>query len=125
MVKPSDPHSCSSLYTVLPPNPPEFLTSRTFVVLPKYGSRAKTHFLPASNSVAPDEIHGHTGMFSATTNDGYYELGLESTNLIRDAIMAGLGIIENVPSQSTTPNHTAQSPAKGPEKVDTDDLIHF
>lgn len=67
-------------------------------------------------------------MFSAATNDGYYQLGLESTNLIRDAIMTGLGIIENVPSQPATPrdvDHTAQSPPKEPEKRDSDDLIHF
>jgi hypothetical protein len=77
----------SRLYTLLPPKPPQYLTSRTFIVLPKYQSRAKSHFMLANNAIADNEIEGHTGMFSASTNDGYYQLGLVSANLIRDAVM--------------------------------------
>ncbi|KAF8969448.1 hypothetical protein BDZ97DRAFT_1962349 [Flammula alnicola] len=85
-----------NLYSRLPPNPPEFLTSRTFIVLPKYGSRSKDHFLPASNGIAADEIHGHTGMFGGSTNDGYYQLGLASAKIIRDAITSSRGIFQEI-----------------------------
>ncbi|KAF8165537.1 hypothetical protein B0H34DRAFT_649403 [Crassisporium funariophilum] len=86
-----------TLFTILPPKPPEFLTSRTFVVLPKYGSRAKEHFLPASNGIAADEINAHTGIFSGSTNDGYYQLGLASARIIRDAVMSSRGIVPQSP----------------------------
>jgi hypothetical protein len=33
-----------------------------------------------------DEISAHIGMFEASTNDGYYELGLTTGNLIREAM---------------------------------------
>jgi hypothetical protein len=60
-------------------------------VLPKYQSRAKNHFIPTNNGIAANEIEGHRGMFSASTNDGYYQLGLTSANLIRDAVMISKG----------------------------------
>lgn len=88
------------LYAILPPNPPEFLTSRTFIVLPKYGSRSKDHFLPANNGIASDEIQAHTGIFSATTNDGYYQLGLTSVKIIRDALMSSRGHVTSSPTSS-------------------------
>ena len=31
-------------------------------------------------------MQAHTGMFKASTNDGYYELGLETMKLIKEAI---------------------------------------
>ncbi|EEB86760.1 hypothetical protein MPER_16165, partial [Moniliophthora perniciosa FA553] len=34
------------------------------------------------------EVQAHTGMFAANTNDGYYNLGLETARLIRDALTA-------------------------------------
>lgn len=80
-----------TLYAMLPPRPPEFLTSRTFIVLPKYGSRAKNHFLPASNGIATDEIQAHTGIFLAATNDGYHQLGLASVKIIQDALTSSRG----------------------------------
>jgi hypothetical protein len=92
----------SRLYALLPPKPPQYLTSRTFIVLPKYQSRAKNHFVPTHNAIANNEIEGHTGMFSASTNDGYYQLGLLSANLIRDAVMVSRG-----PVQSASPVKTA------------------
>jgi len=110
-----------TLYSILPPSPPEFLTSRTFVVLPKYGSRATSHFLPASNSIASDEIQGHVGMFAGNTNDGYYQLGLDSAGMIRDAVMWKRGILENTPS--TPRKSRRRSPAK--EKPKQEDLIRF
>jgi hypothetical protein len=97
------------LYAILPPKPPEFLTSRTFIVLPKYGSRSKDHFLPARNAIAPDEIHGHTGIFSATTNDGYYQLGLTSVKIIQDALMSSRG---HVASSPTSSREKGKSPTK-------------
>ncbi|TFK43728.1 hypothetical protein BDQ12DRAFT_675456 [Crucibulum laeve] len=84
-----------TFYTVLPPAPPTFLTSRTFIVLPKRNSRNFTHFIPASNGLAPDELQAHTGMFGGRTNDGYYELGLSTAKLIREAVMLGRGVFEH------------------------------
>ncbi|KIM46388.1 hypothetical protein M413DRAFT_441480 [Hebeloma cylindrosporum] len=120
-----------TLYTNLPPNPPEFLTSRTFVVLPKYGSRSKAHFSPANNRLAPDEIQAHTGMFLASTNDGYYELGLASAKIIRDAVLTSRGIakIARTPSPSSptspkkSPRRRTRSPTK--ETPKNEDLIQF
>ncbi|CAK5265010.1 unnamed protein product [Mycena citricolor] len=43
-------------------------------------------FILARNGLAADEIQAHTGMFSAQTNDGYYDLGLQTANLIKDAL---------------------------------------
>jgi hypothetical protein len=102
-----------TLYTNLPPNPPEFLTSRTFVVLPKYGSRSKTHFSPVNNGLAPDEIQAHTGMFSASTNDGYYELGLSSAKIIRDAVLLSRGVSK--PARATS-SSSSTSPKKSPRR---------
>lgn len=98
------------LYAILPPKPPEFLTSRTFIVLPKYGSRSKDHFLPASNGIAPDEIQAHTGIFSATTNDGYYQLGLTSVKIIQDALMTSRGHLTT--SNPTSSRKKGNSPTK-------------
>lgn len=123
---PSDNHSCfrgfhlRSLYTVLPPNPPEFLTSRTFVVLPKYTSRAKPHFLPANNATASDEIQGHVGMFAGNTNDGYYKLGLDCADIIRDAVLASRGI---APSNSSSKEPNAGTYPSS--KDEQNDLIQF
>ena len=33
-------------------------------------------------------------MFEAKTNDGYYQLGLEVSRVIREAIMLGRGVVE-------------------------------
>ncbi|PPQ65935.1 hypothetical protein CVT26_010697 [Gymnopilus dilepis] len=106
-----------TLYTHLPPKPPEFLTSRTFVVLPKYGSRATSHFLPASNGVAANEIDGHTGMFAGSTNDGYYRLGLDTAGLIRDAVEASRGVMAHLPPNPQKKSKRTRSPQKGsPQK---------
>lgn len=82
-----------SFYAILPPSPPAFLNSRTFVVLPKVTSRSFSHFLLAKNSTAPDELQAHMGMFGAQTNDGYYELGLSTAKIIQDAVASLRGAI--------------------------------
>ena len=38
--------------------------------------------------MASDEIQAHTGMFDGKTNDGYYELGLITSQLLRDVIVS-------------------------------------
>ena len=55
-------------------------------VLPHPRSQPASHFVPNRNTLAADEIQAHTGMFDAKTNDGYYELGLASAQLIRVAV---------------------------------------
>ncbi|EKM59798.1 uncharacterized protein PHACADRAFT_206021 [Phanerochaete carnosa HHB-10118-sp] len=77
-----------TFYTYLRPSPPTHLTPRTFMILPKAPSECVSHFLQAPNSIASDEIEAHMGMFDAKTNDGYYELGLISAQLVRDVMLA-------------------------------------
>ena len=87
---------------MLPANPPSFMDHRTFVVLPKRKfsfsvpneGDVADHFLTAPNGLASDEIQAHTGMFEAKTNDGYYQLGLETSRIIREAVMLARGVVE-------------------------------
>lgn len=58
------------------------------MILPKAPSAYVSHFLQAPNTIAGDEIEAHTGMFDGKTNDGYYELGLITAQLIRDVMVA-------------------------------------
>ena len=74
---------------------------RTFIVLPKRkisfvpsAGDVADYFLTAPNGLASDEIQAHTGMFEAKTNDGYYQLGLETSRLIREAVMLTRGVVE-------------------------------
>ena len=94
-------------YTFLPPSPPTYFSSRTFVVLPKRTSRAYSHFAPAKNELAADELEAHTGMFSGATNDGYYELGLETAKFIRQAVFLHRGVM--VPGASAAAPATPSS----------------
>lgn len=73
-------------YTYLPPNPPSYPSLRTFAVLPRQNTPLSTHFVPNCNTLASDEIQAHTGMFDGKLNDGYYELGLSTAQLIRVAV---------------------------------------
>lgn len=81
----------SSFYTYLPPTPLLRDTDRTFIVLPKKNTPAAPYFVLARNGLAVDELEAHTGIFSAKTNDGYYDLGLQTAQLIREAIINGRG----------------------------------
>jgi len=76
-----------TFYSYLPPSPPTYTTARTFVILPKSSHHAE-HFVRAPNTLAMDEIQAHTGMFDSKSNDGYYELGLATAQVIRDALNA-------------------------------------
>ncbi|KAG2154950.1 uncharacterized protein EDB93DRAFT_1247907 [Suillus bovinus] len=84
-----------SFYTLLPPAPPSFSSPRTFVILPQRTSPIAAHFLPARNHQAADEIQAHTNMFNPRFNDGYYQLGLDTAKIIREAVMSARGIIES------------------------------
>ncbi|KAI0682902.1 hypothetical protein BC835DRAFT_1531179 [Cytidiella melzeri] len=77
-----------TFYTYLPPSNPSHPTPRTFMILPKAHSAYVSHFLQAPNTIAGDEIEAHTGMFDGKTNDGYYELGLITAQLMRDVMLA-------------------------------------
>ena len=87
---------------MLPASPPSFMDHRTFIVLPKRKfsfsvpneGDVADHFLTAPNGLASDEIQAHTGMFEAKTNDGYYQLGLETARVIREAVMLARGVVE-------------------------------
>ncbi|TRM67646.1 hypothetical protein BD626DRAFT_394347 [Schizophyllum amplum] len=99
-----------TFYTYLPPSPPSYFSSRTFVVLPKRTSRAFTRFVSAKNELAIDELEAHTGMFSGTTNDGYYELGLETAKFIRQAVHLHRGTIEAAPPSTESIDSAALPP---------------
>lgn len=64
-------------YTHLPAAPPGQLVARTFTILPPASHPLSSRWVPASNTVATDEVGAHMGMFNPVTNDGFYDLGLE------------------------------------------------
>jgi hypothetical protein len=70
--------------------------ARTFMVLPPHANVAARHFEPARNVCAQDEVRAHVGMFSGTTNDGYYELGLAVAQYIHNAVERARGVGEKV-----------------------------
>lgn len=82
-------------YTLMPPPPPSFSSPRSFAILPPRTSPIAAHFLPARNTQAADEIQAHTNMFNPSSNDGYYQLGLETAKIIREAVMSARGIKED------------------------------
>ena len=125
-----------SFYTYLPPSPTN-PSPRTFIILPQAPSQYVSHFLQAPNTIAGDEIEAHTGMFDAKTNDGYYELGLITAQLIRDVMVASRGNSEEAKQVAKHPpaeehavklidDEGAQSStdyAKAQPKDDEDDLL--
>lgn len=70
--------------------------------------------MPMNNGIAANEIEGHTGMFSAKTNDGYYQLGLVSAKLIRDAVMISRGERRSPSPLKSPGSGTKRSPTKSP-----------
>jgi hypothetical protein len=82
------------------------MSPRTFIVLPQKNIRAYSRFIPARNTIAPDELQAHTGMFSGKTNDGYYDLGLTASKIIRESILQERGVSkggqENIPKNDRT-----------------------
>lgn len=76
-------------YTVLSRGPLS-PRDRTFIVLPK-SSPVIDHFLGTQNNLATDEVQAHVGMFEPSTNDGYYELGMMTARLIREAVTKDRG----------------------------------
>lgn len=94
-------------YTLLPASPPSFMDHRTFIVLPKRKLNLSVpnegdpadYFLKTPNGLANDEIQAHTGMFEAKTNDGYYQLGLETSRVIREAVLLTRGVVEAEPEK--------------------------
>ncbi|KAG2013289.1 hypothetical protein CC2G_010218 [Coprinopsis cinerea AmutBmut pab1-1] len=98
-------------YTYLPPTLPRYLNSRTFVVLPDYGSRAASRFIASNNNIAADEIQAHTGMFNPASNDGYYELGLTSAKAIQDAFQRWrTPQLQPVPARPNSPRPKSPRP---------------
>ncbi|KAJ7904693.1 hypothetical protein B0H14DRAFT_2491463 [Mycena olivaceomarginata] len=87
-----------NFYTYLPPTPLLHSSERTFIVLPKKNAKAAPHFVLARNGLASDELEAHTGMFSGKTNDGYYDLGLQAAQVIREAVISARGIIDTTPT---------------------------
>lgn len=105
-----------SFYTALPSGNAKQLP-RTFIILPPEDSKSISHFTPAANTLAPNELQAHTGMFSAKTNDGYYSLGLETSKIIREAINIGRGLVQD--DDATAAMEATAEEAMG-EKLETD-----
>jgi hypothetical protein len=80
-----------SFYTYLPGKPPANPNPRTFIILPQPNTQYAQYFIQAHNSLASDEVAAHTGMFEATSNDGYYDLGLRTAEAIREAVTLARG----------------------------------
>ncbi|KAF8497348.1 hypothetical protein JB92DRAFT_2745657 [Gautieria morchelliformis] len=75
-----------TFYTYLPGKPPINPNPRSFIVIPQPDTHYARYFVQAHNSLALDEVTAHTGMFRATSNDGYYDLGLQTAKSIREAV---------------------------------------
>ena len=73
-------------YTYLPGKPPTHPNPRTFIILPQPNTQYAPYFVQAHNSLGMDEVAAHTGMFQATSNDGYYDLGLQTAKAVREAV---------------------------------------
>ena len=77
------------------------MSPRTFIVLPQKNLRAYPRFLPARNTIAPDELQAHTGMFAGKTNDGYYDLGLATSKAVRESMLHERGLSGDAQSPGT------------------------
>ncbi|KAF9821253.1 hypothetical protein IEO21_00861 [Rhodonia placenta] len=118
-----------TFYTYLPPSPPTYASSRTFIILPKAPSQLADHFVRAPNTLAFDEVQAHTGMFDIKTNDGYYDLGMSTAQYIREAVLLRKDLTvqptkEPNQSQAITTIHPEQlhSDSTGPSE-EAEDLL--
>jgi hypothetical protein len=80
--------------------------------------------MPVKNSLALDELQAHTGMFGPKTNDGYYELGLETAKIIRESVMLCRGVIEGPGEEdrdlpTASPSGTSNGPLGTPVSTET------
>jgi len=80
-----------SFYTYLPGKPPLNPNPRSFIILPQPNTQYAPYFVQAHNSLALDEVAAHTGMFQGTSNDGYYDLGLQTAQAVREAVVSCRG----------------------------------
>ncbi|KAF8311152.1 hypothetical protein DL93DRAFT_2149723 [Clavulina sp. PMI_390] len=74
-----------NFYTLLPKKS-ALEEPRTFINLPSKSSEAFQYHSAVQNTLAEDEIAAHIAMFSPKTNDGYYDLGLQTADIIRRAL---------------------------------------
>jgi hypothetical protein len=87
--------------------------------LPAPGAPGDGLFVRAPNTLAESEVDAHTGMFAGRTNDGYYQLGLDTAAIvgaaapmrdgaltvllqIREAIMSTRGVYDPDVQAATT-----------------------
>ncbi|ESK94423.1 catalytic protein [Moniliophthora roreri MCA 2997] len=112
-----------TFYTFLPAVPLVHNLDRTFIIIPKGDPKIRFRFLRAENNTAPDEVQAHTGMFAANSNDGYYNLGLETARLIRDALIARRGTTSIPDSQKSLPPDPT-SPFVQENKEMTEEVVH-
>ncbi|BEI89083.1 uncharacterized protein CcaverHIS019_0204450 [Cutaneotrichosporon cavernicola] len=77
--------SFANFYTCLPAGG-SHLMRRTFAILPSPSEAIATHWMPATNSIAKDEVTAHMGMFNPRQNDGFYDLGLATARIIAERL---------------------------------------
>ncbi|PIL36979.1 hypothetical protein GSI_00671 [Ganoderma sinense ZZ0214-1] len=108
-----------TFFTDIPASPPAYPSNRTFIVLPHRNSPLATHFMPNRNTLASDEIQAHTGMFDTKTNDGYYQLGLVTAKLIREAVFRARRVEADAQTPKSLPSALAQprAPLQQPSTV--------
>ncbi|KLT40835.1 hypothetical protein CC85DRAFT_329607 [Cutaneotrichosporon oleaginosum] len=75
----------ANFYTCLPASGTH-LTRRTFAIIPSPSEAIATHWMPAINTVAKDEVNAHMGMFNPRNNDGFYDLGLATVRIIAERL---------------------------------------
>ncbi|KAK1233312.1 hypothetical protein PQX77_003538 [Marasmius sp. AFHP31] len=115
-----------TFYTLLPAVTFVHNLDRTFIVIPKGNPKIQSRFIRAENNTATDEIQAHTGMFAAQTNDGYYNLGLETARLIQEALATKGEIVEAGPipldaemDSDIPPESSSPTPDTGKESTST------
>ncbi|KAF9268142.1 hypothetical protein L218DRAFT_918476 [Marasmius fiardii PR-910] len=110
-----------TFYTFLPAVPLVQNLDRTFIIVPKGDPKIQSRFRRAENNTAADEIQAHVGMFAASTNDGYYKLGLETAGIIQESLASK----QHLPNkQESSPRTGHQEPTESENLNPTDHLSH-
>ncbi|CDO71370.1 hypothetical protein BN946_scf184908.g128 [Trametes cinnabarina] len=95
------------------------IESQMGVLFHTYDTPLGKHFVANRNTLASDEIQAHTGMFDSKTNDGYYELGLSTAQLVRVAVQRHRAAsIPPQPPPKASPVHDFEKRAEATVEVE-------
>ncbi|EKD04706.1 hypothetical protein A1Q2_00936 [Trichosporon asahii var. asahii CBS 8904] len=108
----------NTFFTCLPPKPPLHPDERTFTILPPTSDPLRAFWRPQYNSKAKDEIGAHMGMFNPSSNDGFYDLGLQVSRLIaRRLLDPEAADVPRTPPLEKSPAPEPAGPAKRARKT--------